>query len=242
MASSSSSSSSSSPPGVQSPSPLRAPPHVLALLDRLHAASRTQEDAISPAEVTARGFDEFMRDKFIALDRDKAEFVYQLCGAIGAKVVVEAGTSFGVSTIYLALAVSENIKKGGKEGKGKEGVVIATEYEKAKADRARQHWKEVGDDITGCIDLREGDILETLKKDVPEIDLLLLDIWTPMALPVLKLCQPRMRRGTVVIADNTIGSAEKYKDFLAYMRDPASGFQNLTLPYTNGLEMSVYLP
>ncbi|KIY01163.1 uncharacterized protein Z520_02715 [Fonsecaea multimorphosa CBS 102226] len=224
---------------AQSPSPVRAPPHVLALLDRLHAASRTQEDAIQPAEVETQGFDNYMRDKFIALDRDKAEFVYQLCGAINAKNVVEAGTSFGVSTIYLALAVSANVKNDAAGGKG---VVIATEYEKAKADKARQHWKEVGEDITGCIELREGDIRETLKKDLPEIDLLLLDIWTPMALPVLKLCVPKMRRGAVVIADNTIGSADKYKDMLEYMRDPGSGFRNLTLPYTNGLEMSVYMP
>ncbi|OQV03037.1 Methyltransferase domain-containing protein [Cladophialophora immunda] len=224
---------------VQYPSPVRAPPHVLALLERLHQASRVQEDAIQAAELEAHGFDNYMRDKFIALDRDKAEFVYQVCLAVGAKTVVEAGTSFGVSTIYLALAVSENVQKAGV---GKGGVVIATEYEKAKADKAREHWKEVGDEITGCIQLREGDILETLKQDLPEIDLLLLDIWARMALPVLKLCQPRMRRGAVVIADNTIGSADKYKDLLEYMRDPSSGFRNLTLPYTNGLEMSVYMP
>ncbi|KAH0842795.1 hypothetical protein AYO21_10950 [Fonsecaea monophora] len=232
--------SSSDSSSVTYPSPVRAPPHVLSLLDRLHRASRVQEDAIEPAELEAQGFHNYMRDKFIALDRDKSEFVYQLCCAIGARNVVEAGTSFGVSTIYLALAVSENIKKAGGGGKG--GVVIATEYEKTKADKARQHWKEAGDEVTGCIELREGDIRETLKEGLPEIDLLLLDIWTPMALPVVKLCQPRMRRGAVVIADNTISAADRYKELLDYMRDPASGFRNLTLPYTNGLEMSVYMP
>ncbi|EXJ74822.1 uncharacterized protein A1O5_01518 [Cladophialophora psammophila CBS 110553] len=225
-----------------SPSPVRAPPHVLSLLDKLHRLSREQEDAVQASEVEAVGFDNYMRDKFIALDRDKAEFLYQLCLAIGATRVVEAGTSFGVSTIYLALAVCENVKRAASGGEGEGGVVIATEYEKSKADKARQHWKEVGDELTGCIELREGDIRETLKEGLPEIDLLLLDIWTPMALPVLKLCQPRMRRGAVVVADNTIGSASKYKDLLEYMRDPGSGFRNLTLPYTNGMEMSVYMP
>lgn len=51
-----------------------------------------------------------------------------------------------------------------------------------------------------------------------------------------------MRYGAVVIADNTVGAAEGYKDLLNYMRDPDSGFTNLTLPYSRGLEMSVYLP
>jgi hypothetical protein len=51
-----------------------------------------------------------------------------------------------------------------------------------------------------------------------------------------------MRYGAVVITDNTIGSAEKYEDLLNYLRHPDSGFTNLTLPYSRGLEMSVYLP
>lgn len=221
----------------QSPTPVKAPAHVLSLLDRLHKLSTVQEEAVTAEDYKAEGFDNFMRDKFIALDQDKCEFVYQLCLAINAKNIVEAGTSFGVSTIYLALAVFNNTKSGAAPG-----TVIATEWEKSKADKAREHWREVGDEIAKCIDLREGDILETLKDGLPEVDLLLLDIWATLALPVLKLVQPRMRRGAVVIVDNTISSASRYKDLLEYLRAPDSGFTNLTLPYTKGLEMSVYMP
>ncbi len=67
-------------------------------------------------------------------------------------------------------------------------------------------------------------------------------VWAPLALPVLKLVQPRMHRGAVVIVDNTISSASRYKDLLEYLRASGSGFTNLTLPYTKGLEMSVYMP
>jgi predicted O-methyltransferase YrrM len=63
-----------------------------------------------------------------------------------------------------------------------------------------------------------------------------------MALPSLKLIQPKMRRGAVVLADNTARSPSGYKELLGYLRAPESGFTNLTLPYKNGLEMSVYLP
>ncbi len=153
------------------PSPVKAPPHVLSLLERLHYLSRVQEDAVKSEDIKAQGFDNYMRDKFIALDKNKCEFVYSLCRAIDARNVVEAGTSFGVSTIYLSLAVSSNIAKAGSGG----GVVIATENEKSKADAARGYWKEVGEDITGCIEFREGDILETLKENLPTVDLLLLD-------------------------------------------------------------------
>jgi len=108
-----------------------------------------------------------MRDKFIALDQDKCQFVYQLARAIGAHNAVEVGTSFGVSTIYLALAVGQN---------GDGGKVIATEKESTKAEKAREHWREAGDElVTRYIDLREGDLLETLKDNVPTLDLVLID-------------------------------------------------------------------
>ena len=63
-----------------------------------------------------------------------------------------------------------------------------------------------------------------------------------MVMPALKLVQPSMRHGAVVVADNTIMAADGYKEFLEYTRSPESGFINMTLPFHQGLEMSVYLP
>ncbi|KAL1866371.1 hypothetical protein VTK73DRAFT_4749 [Phialemonium thermophilum] len=215
------------------------PAHIVALLDRLHDESLKQEASLRPEDFrNDETVHDLTRDKFIALDADKARYLYMLCRAINAKTIVEAGTSFGVSTIYLALAVLANVRATG----GGPGRVIGTEHEPTKAARAREHWRECGDDVAGVIDLREGDLRETLKQDLENVDLLLLDIWTPMALPTLKLVQPKMRYGAVVIADNTISAASSYKDFLEYIRAPNSGFISQTLPFHNGLEMSIYLP
>lgn len=87
-----------------------------------------------------------------------------------ASRVVEAGTSFGVSTIYLALAVAQV-----KASTGKAGTVIATEKEGEKAQIAREYWKQCGPIVESEIDLREGDLLETLKTGLPDVDLLILD-------------------------------------------------------------------
>jgi len=217
------------------PNPVVAPTHVLALLDRLHKESTTQEAALGTYLTTLDGFDDLMRDKFIALDQDKCQFVYQLARAIGARNIAEVGTSFGVSTIYLALAVGINLERSGGEG-----MVIGTEKEGTKAERARQYWKEAGDQlVTRYIDLREGDLLETLKDNVPMLDLVLIDIWAPVALPALKLLEPKMRSGAVVILDNSISSATRYAELLAHLRSPANGYTNLTIPYSKGLEMSI---
>ena len=159
---------------MSAPNPLlsdNVPSHILSLLDRLHEASLNQESGLTKADYEASVIHENMKDKFIALEQDKCHFVYQLAKAIGAKNIVEAGTSFGVSTIYLALAVAANIK-----ATGGPGVVIGTEHEPEKAAKAKEHWKECGVVVSGVIDLRQGDLRETLKVALPDtIDLLLLD-------------------------------------------------------------------
>lgn len=66
-------------------------------------------------------------------------------------------------------------------------------------------------------------------------------VWAPLALPALRLVEPHFRPGAVVICDNSISSADRYADLQAYMRDPKNGYANLTVPFKNGLEMSVYL-
>ncbi|KAJ9250133.1 hypothetical protein DTO207G8_6269 [Paecilomyces variotii] len=222
---------------MSAPSPVDAPQHVLELLSELHQKSLEQEAAMSSAKKGKVFSTELMRDKFIALDEDKCQFTYQLINAMGATNIIEAGTSFGVSTIYLALAVAKT-----KAATGKSGIVIATEKEKQKADIARKYWAQCGAMVEDQIDLREGDLLETLKDGLPQIDLLLLDIWSTLALPTLKTVLPRLRHGAVVLTDNTISGSEGYADLLGYLRNPENGFQNMTLPFTNGFEMSVYLP
>jgi len=71
---------------------------------------------LDPKISRTQNFRDIMRDKFIALEQDKCHFVYQLCLAINAKNIVEAGTSFGVSTMYLALAISRNLEATGGKG------------------------------------------------------------------------------------------------------------------------------
>jgi predicted O-methyltransferase YrrM len=68
----------------------------------------------------------FFRDKLISVNRDQGWLIYQMCRSLPARRVVEFGTSYGVSTLYLAAAVRDN---GG-------GTVIGTELEPRKLGRA----------------------------------------------------------------------------------------------------------
>lgn len=158
---------------MPAPSPITASPTLHTFLQTLHARSLEQEKTVDWSilrDQESSSFDTIMRDKFIALDQDKCELVYHILRAINARTVVEAGTSFGVSTIYLALAVTQNAKRDGSIGK-----VIATEKESTKAVEAQKHWEQAGEEVRDVIDLRVGDLKETLKGDLGIVDFLLLD-------------------------------------------------------------------
>jgi predicted O-methyltransferase YrrM len=136
-------------------------PKLKALLNRLHAQSdaqvhetdayftrREQESTLDQENFYNDDMHRFLSDKMVALDRDKAEFCYLLCRSLRAARVVEVGTSFGISTLYLAAAVRDN--------QVENGVVIGTEYEPKKVEVARANFKEAG--LSEFIELREGDL------------------------------------------------------------------------------------
>jgi predicted O-methyltransferase YrrM len=219
-------------------------PRLEELLARLHAQSAAQSEDMTSYFVTRardgsldwNAFDarthRFMADKLVALERDKAELCYQLCRALRARRVVEVGTSYGVSTLYLAAAVRDVVRADGGSG-----VVIATEYEPEKARAARANFAEAG--LADWIELREGDLRETLRGVAGPLDFVLMDIWTEMARPALERVLPALRAGAIVVADNTAQFRESYADYFALVNDPKSGLRTLTLPYEGGLELTV---
>ncbi len=191
-------------------------------------ARRLQEPSFSMADYCDEETHRFYADKMVPLDHDKALFCYQLCRSLGTKRIVEAGTSFGVSTLYLAAAIRDNAVEG--------GVVIATEHEPEKAQIARGTFSRAG--LTEHIDLREGDLRETLKQIDGPVDFMLVDIWG-VAQPALKLVSPHLRQGAVVICDNTEVDRIEYDDYFAFVNDPGNRFRTMTLPFDGGLEMTV---
>ena len=214
-------------------------PKLETFLDALHAQSAGQDDAINAyfhrriqeGTLSWNGFDaqttDFFRDKMVALEKVKAEYCYALCRALGAKRVVECGTSHGVSTLYLAAAVRDN---GG-------GTVIATEHEPDKAKIARCNFETAG--LTQYIDLREGDLAETLKKIDGPVDFVLLDIWTEAVMPAIRNIAPHLRQGAIIIADNSDQSRRGYAAYFDFFADPKNRLLTMTLPFEGGLEMTV---
>ncbi|NLU73398.1 methyltransferase [Streptomyces sp. HNM0575] len=215
-------------------------PRAAGVLRRLHSANSRQLPRILlrlapdlPALALGRPrrssptAAEGMDDAYLALGREQAAYCYAQARAVRARRVVEFGTSFGVSTIWLAAAVRDN---GG-------GTVIGTEMVPAKAERARTHVREAG--LADHVDIRTGNALETLRDLDGPVDLMLNDGFPDAALDVLRLVAPQLRPGAVVITDNVGMMRGDYADYLAWVRDPAHGFVSVRVPYKGGTEVSI---
>jgi predicted O-methyltransferase YrrM len=218
-----------------------------AVLARLHAQSRRELPSLMgyfllrslPQWIRGRRLTEmddgdmlFLRGKLIALARDKGEFCYLMCRALGASRIVEIGTSFGVSTIYLAAAARDNAA-----ATGRPALVISAEIDPVKAERARGNLEAAR--LADVVELRIGDARETLKSLASPIDFLLIDSWIPLARPILEMLKSNLRPGALVLCDNTAQFKAEYREYLDYVRDPANGFLSIHVPFRGGLEVTM---
>ena len=115
--------------------------------------------------------------------------------------------------------------------------MISTEINPRKAEQARKNIEEAG--LTEFVEIREGDALETLRTIDGPVDLLLLDGWKDLYLPVLKLVEPALRREAVVVADDLNLYPEVHKPYLEYVRNPTNGYVSVEVPLEIRLDVAL---
>lgn len=210
-------------------------PHAESVLSRLFATTAAQESGElrlppppaglsswhqAPAADRAEAF----QDVYIPISADAGRLLYALVRAIRPQTVVEFGTSFGISTIYLAAAVTDNGT----------GQVITTELSSKKAAAARANLQEAG--VAGPVTVLEGDALQTLAGVAGPVGLVLLDGWKDLCLPVLRLLESALAPGALVAADDI--THEGMAGYLDFIRDPTNGYISVAFPVEDGMEIS----
>ena len=188
-------------------------------LARAYLAGRSNSNMMSGGK---------MRDMYFPISAEQGALLYLTARAIGARNIVEFGTSFGISTLYLAAAVRDN---GG-------GMVIGTELEASKQEQATRNIEEAG--LGDCAEVRLGDALETLREIPEPVDMMLLDGWKDLYLPLLKLVQPKLRPGAMVFADNILQFKKTLRPYVRYVQSPENGFRSVTLTMRDAFEVSYY--
>lgn len=194
--------------------------------DRRDKDERSKMAAMAPGEGFAR------RDEFLLpVGPEVGWFLHSLVIAKRPATVLELGTSYGYSTLFLADAVAQ---AGGR--------LITMELEDYKQAHARGMLDRAG--LSEVVEFRLGDAVSMIG-DPPEIfDFVLLDIWKELYVPCFDAFYPRLAEEGIVAADNMIEppmSRPEVREYRAAVRGKAD-LQSTLLPIGSGIELSCKWP
>jgi predicted O-methyltransferase YrrM len=168
------------------------------------------------------------RDQFLlAVGPATGQLMNLLIKETESKVILEIGTSYGYSTLWLAEAARET-----------QGRVITLELHAEKQQYAHERMQRAG--LADFVDFRLGDATESLANLETHVDFVLLDLWKDLYVPCFKLFHPRLNPGAFVVADNMLfpESARTHASvYRQHVRSQAD-MQSILLPVGSGLEVS----
>ncbi|MFX0051975.1 MAG: O-methyltransferase [Candidatus Hodarchaeota archaeon] len=171
----------------------------------------------------------------LAIPREEGRFLYILVKLIQAKRIVEIGTSFGYSTIWLAAAMKDA---------SIDGKIISFDVLPEKIEKAQFNLNSAG--LADYVDLIQGDAMEFIQNSSESFDMVFLDADKEDYPAFFKMCLPKLRPGGVILSDNVIDCPEIHKDNPEICEEYMQLVQNhpkcstVTLPFMpNGLELTI---
>jgi predicted O-methyltransferase YrrM len=169
------------------------------------------------------------RDEFLLpVGPEVGRFLHSLVLARRPSRVLELGTSYGYSTLFLADAVMQV-----------GGTLITMDKADYKQAFARSMIAKAG--LLSVMDFRLGDAVSLIGADDGPFDLVLLDIWKDLYVPCLHALHPKLSDEGIIAADNMIepevvrADARKYRAAVRALPD----MQTALLPIGSGIELSV---
>jgi predicted O-methyltransferase YrrM len=186
-------------------------------------AEETRRIADAPERIAAE------RDQLLlAVGEKVARVLHALIVASGATRILELGTSYGFSTLFLADAA-----------RATGGRVLSMDVAADKQAYARSELAQAG--LDGFVDFAAGDAIELLREAEGPFDFVLLDIWKDLYVPCLEVLRPRLAPGALIAADNMLQpeaarpAAERYRTAVR----ESGEFQSVLLEIGSGVELSV---
>jgi predicted O-methyltransferase YrrM len=143
------------------------------------------------------------------------------------KTILEVGTSYGYSTVWL-----------GEAAKAVGAMVHTLELAQNKVDYARERIARAG--LAEHVVFHVGDALDSIAKLDGPFDFVLLDLWKDLYIPCFDLIYPKLSQGALIVADNMLEpevvrpDAEAYR---AHVRKKAN-ITSVLLPVGSGIELS----
>ncbi|WP_446902872.1 O-methyltransferase [Burkholderia sp. YIM B11467] len=162
----------------------------------------------------------------LAVSPETGEFLRNMVLSQRPARILELGSSCGVSTLYFA----EALRTLGR------GVVVATERDALKCARLRDHVRAAS--LDAHVDLREGDVFETVAELDGSFDMVFIDVWADAYLKLFKGIERLLRPGSIVLADNMYTAEDAVRPYKHYLDDDPR-FSTMTLNFESGIEFTV---
>jgi predicted O-methyltransferase YrrM len=178
-----------------------------------------------PPEETMRRVDEFL----ISIGPETGTLVNLLIKGAGARSILEIGTSYGHSTIYLAEAARMS---GGK--------VVSIDLNAEKQRHARAELDAAG--LGPFAEFVTGDARELIASLPGPFDFVLIDLWKDLYIPCFDLVYPKLADGGLIVADNILLPEFWRSEMTGYRRHVRSraGIESVLLQVGSGIELSRY--
>ncbi|MDM9618831.1 class I SAM-dependent methyltransferase [Rhizobium sp. S96] len=200
---------------------------ILAVLDAYHELIDKEKN--SPREEAPGGRDGGQDRRLRAVGPQTGQLLNIIAKSLAAPTILELGTSFGYSGIWLAEAARQT---GGR--------LITIELHEYKSAYARDMAIKAG--LADHIDFRVGDAVAMIGDLQIGIDLVLVDLWKDLYVPCLEAFYPKLNPGAIIIADNmTRPGNEDVRNYARAIRSKP-GITSVEIPVGAGLEISRYEP
>jgi predicted O-methyltransferase YrrM len=196
--------------------------NVLAEYERRMAAEAVTRTALPAPMFFAR------RDDFLLpVGREVAELLRDLVIGLQARRIVELGTSYGYSTLFLADAAR---RTGGK--------LFTYESVAAKQAYARERIEDAG--LADFVEWRLGDAVALLSDQPAPVDFALLDLWKDLYVTCFAALHPLLAADGLVVADNMLYPESAREHALAYQRAvrDSGDMDSVVLPIGQGICIS----
>jgi predicted O-methyltransferase YrrM len=197
-------------------------------MDLVPAATRLVMERLQERDARDRVDGTPQSQRLRAITPDVGQFLLTLALAVGARRIVEVGTSSGYSTLWLALAAQ---RTGGR--------ITTFEIDTDKVALAARTFADAG--VAGLVDLRAEDGAVGLAAVAGAADLVFIDAEKRDYEEYLDLAVAALRPGGLLIADNLTSHASD----LAGFRARALAHEQLSsvvVPIGNGELVGVRLP
>jgi predicted O-methyltransferase YrrM len=169
------------------------------------------------------------RDEFLLpVGAAVGNFLRALAVGRAPEGILELGTSYGYSTLFLADAA-----------RACGATVVSVDLDGTKQDYARAMLEEAG--LADFVEFRCGDALDVVGADPGPFGLVLLDVWKNLYLPCFEAVYPKLAEEGAIVSDNMIypeGAREAVRAYRQAVRTKAD-LQTVLLPLGSGIELTV---